>query len=133
MEGGTVCATLADSFWPEEVPMPATVIENAVGKGRVICLTATDYAGKDEIYPLYRLIVRELLRAIGEDPLVQTCSEVRYARYGEDVVYLLNTSYDMPAIAVIDPLHRAETVTLAPMELRKLRVTKEKIETLCSM
>ena len=133
LEGGTVCATLADSFWPEEVPMPATVIENAVGKGRVICLTSTDYAGNDAIYPLYRLIVRELLRAKSDDPVIQASSEVRYARYGEDVVYLLNTSYDMPAVAVVDPLGKAEVLTLAPMELRKIKLTAGGAETLCSM
>ena len=134
MQGGTVCATLADSFWPEERPMPPTVIEHALGKGRVIFLTATDYAGKEALYPLYRLLVRELLRATGEDPRVQVCSEVRYAFYGEDVVYLLNTSYDMPSVAVIEPLSKhPETLTLAPMELRKIRITGNGVETLDSM
>ncbi len=133
MKEGTVCATLADSFWPEDRPMPPSVIEHKLGKGHVVFLTSADYAGSESIYPLYRLLVRELLRAVGSDPVVQTSSEVRYACYDGGVIYLLNTSYDMPAVAVIDPLGSKVPLTLAPMELRKIRLLDGKVETLCTM
>ena len=114
--------------------MPATVIENSLGKGHTVFLTATDYAGNDGLYPLYRLLVREMLRATGDAPRVLASSEVRYACYADDVIYLLNTSYDMPATAVIEPLSdKPEALLLAPMELRKIRVKGGKVETLATM
>lgn len=132
--GGTRCAALADSFWPEDVEMPTTVVENTLGKGHVIFLTATDYAGNEAVYPLYRFLVRELCRAVGDAPRVLASSEVRYACYADDVIYLLNTSYDMPATAVIEPLSdKSETLLLAPMELRKIRVKDGKAEMLATM
>ena len=134
LTGGKLCAALADSFLPEEQKMPATVVENTVGTGHVIFLTATDYAGSEAIYPLYRFLVRELLRAVGDTPCVLASSEVRYACYAEDVIYLLNTSYDMPATAVVHPLSsHPETLLLAPMELRKICVKNGKVQTLCTM
>ncbi len=134
LTSGRTCATLADSFWVEERPMTPTVVEHTLGKGHVVFLTAETYAGNDAIYPLYRLIVRELLRAAGDTPLVQASSEVRYAVYADDVIYLLNTSYDMPAVAVIHPTtNHPETLTLSPMELRKISIKDGKVETICSM
>ncbi len=134
LTNGKLCGALADSFWPEEQKMPASVIENSLGKGHVVFLTAEDYAGNEAIYPLYRFLVRELLRAVGDTPRVLTSSEVRYACYADDVIYLLNTSYDMPAMAVIEPLSdKPEVLLLAPMELRKIRAKDGKVETLYTM
>ena len=131
---GTVCAMLSDSFLHNEAPMTPTVIENKLGKGHVVFLTASDYAGNEAIYPLYRFLVRELLRTVGDNPRVLASSEVRYACYADDVIYLLNTSYDMPATAVIEPLSdKSQTLMLAPMELRKICVKDGKVETLASM
>ncbi len=130
----TVCAMLSDSFAHNREPLTPTVIEHAKGKGHVIFLTATDYAGNDALYPMYRMLVRELLRATGDKPLVQVPSEVRYAIYGDNVIYLLNTGFDMPALAVIDPVgEHPETLTLAPLELRKIRLEDGRVETLDSM
>ena len=129
-----VCAMLSDSFLHNEVPMTPTVIEHALGKGHVIFHTTTDYAGNEAVYPLYRFLVRELLRAAGDTPRVLASSEVRYACYADDVIYLLNTSYDMPATAVIAPRsEHPEALLLAPMELRKIQVKDGKVETLGSM
>ena len=134
MAGGTVCAMLSDSFLHNDTPMTPTVIEHTLGKGHVVFLSATDYAGNDAVYPLYRFLVRELLRTVGDTPRVLTSSEIRYACYADDVIYLLNTSYDMPATAVIEPLSDTpETLVLAPMELRKIQVKNGKVETLASM
>ena len=131
---GTVCAMLSDSFLHNDAPLTPTVIENTLGKGHVVFLTATDYAGNEAIYPLYRFLVRELLRTVGDSPRVLVSSEVRYACYADNVIYLLNTSYDMPATAVIEPLSDSpEALVLAPMELRKIRVKDGKVETLASM
>ena len=131
---GTVCAMLSDSFLHNETPLTPTVIENKVGEGHVVFLTATDYAGNEAVYPLYRFLVRELLRAVGDSPRVLASSEVRYACYADDVIYLLNTSYDIPATAVIEPLSASpEALMLAPMELRKIQIKDGKVETLASM
>jgi hypothetical protein len=131
---GTVCAMLSDSFLHNDVPLTSTVIEHKLGKGHTVFLTATDYAGNEAVYPLYRFLVREMLRATGEAPRVLAASEVRYACYADDVIYLLNTSYDMPATAVVEPLSdKPETLLLAPMELRKIRVKDGKVETLAKM
>ncbi len=131
---GTVCAMLSDSFLHNDVPLTSTVIEHKLGKGHTIFLTSETYAGNDAIYPLYRFLVRELLRAAGDTPTVQSSSEVRYAVYEDDVIYLLNTSYDMPAVAVIHPKgEHPVTLTLAPMELRKIRVKDGKAEMLATM
>ena len=134
MADGNVCAMLSDSFLHNKEPMAATVVEHALGDGHVVFLTSADYAGSDAIYPLYRFLVRELMRASGDAPRVLASSEVRYACYADDVIYLLNTSYDMPATAVIEPLSaHPETLMLAPMELRGIRVKGGKVQTLCSM
>lgn len=131
---GTVCAMLSDSFLHNETPLTPTVIGHTLGKGRVIFLTSADYAGNEAVYPFYRFLVRELFRAVGDTPRVLTSSEVRYACYAEDVIYLLNTSYDMPATAVIEPLSdHPETLVLSPMELRKIQIIDGKVQTLCTM
>jgi len=131
---GTVCAMLSDSFLHNEAPLISTVIEHTLGKGHVVFFAAEDYAGNEAVYPLYRFLVREFIRAAGDTPRVLASSEVRYACYADDVIYLLNTSYDMPATAVIEPLSdKPETLLLAPMELRKIRVKGGKVETLATM
>ncbi len=131
---GTVCAMLSDSFLHNQSPLTPSVIEHTLGKGHVIFHTTTDYAGNEAVYPLYRFLVREFIRAAGAAPRVLASSEVRYACYEGDVIYLLNTSYDMPATAVIAPLSdQPETLTLSPMELRKISVKDGKVETLSSM
>ncbi len=128
---GTVCAMLSDSFLHNREPLPATVVEHTVGKGHVVFLTAADYAGNDAIYPLYRFLVRELLRATGDAPLVLGPSALRYAIYGEDTVYLLNTDYDLPCAVTLLPIsEQPQTLTLAPMELRKLQMKNGKAITL---
>ena len=135
LRGGTACALLSNSFLFAEKNLDETptLIENKCGDGHVVFLTAEAYPGNGSVYPMYRSIVRELLRAESENysQLVLAPTDVRFAVYEGGIVYQLNTDIDLPAAVILLPESETpETVTLKPMELMKLKVSDGKTEIL---
>ena len=120
-------AILSDTFFAfkEDLNRTATVVENRLGKGNVILLTATEYPGAGSVYPMYRSIVRELLRAVTESHPIRLLAptEVRVAIYDGDIIYLLNTDANLSHGVRLMPNTDVEaTVTVKPLELLKLRL-----------
>ncbi len=122
LAGGTVRGTLEDNFHFNGQPGQATVVENALGKGRAILLTSVNYPGQNALFPLYRFMVKELLRVGVEraDVAVSAPESVRYAVYSDGTVYLLNTDYDHTAEAEILTPSGIERLTLKSLELRRV-------------
>lgn len=121
--GGTVVATIEDSFHFLDKPGVPAVIENRLGKGVAILMGNVNYPGRDASYPLFKFMVRELLRVGVSKAKVRVVGPdaLRYSVYPDGTVYLLNTDYDCTFIAEIigDGYH--EKVELAPMEIKNIK------------
>ena len=136
--GGEVRSILSDSFLvvEDELDAAPTLVENKCGDGYVVFFTSEYYPGNNAVYPMYRSVVREMLRAEteGEPQLVLAPSAVRFAMYDGGILYLLNTDKDLPVAVVILPeSDMATTMMLKPLELMKLRIENDNIELLSSI
>ena len=121
--GATAVATAEDSFHFYDQPGFPTVIEHRLGKGVAILMTSLDYPGNGAVYPLYRFMVKELLRAgVGRAAVrVQGPDALRYTVYADGTVYLLNTDFDNSITAQITARDFCERVTLAPLEMHRVQ------------
>ena len=123
LTGGKEIAYISDSFRKADGKAPA-VIENKVGEGVATLVTAASYPGNPALYPLYRAMVREMVRAsnlVSPNFRILSSDRLRYAVYDFNRIYLLNTDYDMPITVKIiygDADSRERVVTLAPLELK---------------
>ncbi len=122
LAGGVVVATAEDSFHFYDQPGFPTVIENSLGKGRAILLTALSYPGDPAVYPLYRFLVKELLRCGTEQASVRVLGPdtLRYTVYPNGTVYLLNTDFDLPITAEVEAGGTVTRLTLPALGLRRL-------------
>ena len=123
--GATPVATLSDTFAVSAVPdCGIAMIENKIGEGLAILHTSLDYPGAGETYECYRGVVRELLAAShrAADIKVLANDKVRFSVYESGDVYLLNTDFDIPLYAKVEKDGKATEVTLAPSELKHIKV-----------
>ncbi len=123
--GAKPVATLSDTFAVAAVPdCGIAITENKLGEGYAILLTSLDYPGAGQTYECYRAVVRELLSAShrAADVKVLANDKVRFSVYESGDVYLLNTDFDIPLYARIEKDGAATEVTLAPSELKHVRV-----------
>ena len=121
--GAVPAGSLSDNFWFE--PMDThSVIENKIGKGVATLVMSLDYPGHPAVYPLYSAMVREFVSASARncDIRVIGSDRLRYAVYGGDKLYLLNTDYDLPITVKIIRDGLQTTVTLESLELRTLQL-----------
>lgn len=135
LAGGNVCSILSKSFriFENELNETPTLIENKCGEGHVIFLTSEAFPGNGSAYPMYRVVVRELLRAETENEpqLILAPDSVCFAIYDGGIAYLLNTDIDLPAAVILLPDNDAsETVVIKPMELIKVKLSDTGIEIL---
>ena len=127
LTSGRETAFISDSFGARPGKAPA-VIENRVGDGIATLVTSIAYPGNPALYPLYRALVREMVRASNlECPNMRVIASerLRYAVYDYNRVYLLNTDYDLPITVKIifgDGDSREKTVTLEPLELKVIQL-----------
>ena len=123
MQGGTVVATIEDSFHFLDQPGYPAVIENRLGKGVAILMGNANYPGRDASYPLFKFMVRELLRVGVSNAKVRVVGpdSLRYSVYPDGTVYLLNTDYDCSFIAEIIAEGYHQRVELAPLEIKNIK------------
>lgn len=121
--GGTVVATIEDSFHFCDQPGVPSIIENKLGKGVAILLNNVNYPGRDSSFPLYRFMVRELLRVSVTNAKIRVVGPetLRYNVYNDGTVYLLNTDYDCAFTAEIIAEGYHRRVDLAPLELKNIK------------
>ena len=122
LDGGTAVGTLEGCFHYYDQPGLPAIIENKLGKGTAILMTAAQYPGNNAVYPAYRFMVRELLRAGMTNAKVQVCAPaaVRYTVYADGTVYLLNTDYDCTVPAKVLAAGVVREVSLSPMQLLRV-------------
>ena len=122
LEGGTAVGTLEECFHYYDQPGIPAIIENKLGKGTAILMTAAQYPGSNAVYPTYRFMGRELLRAGVANAKVQVCApaSVRYSVYPDGTVYLLNTDYDCTLPAKVLWANGTREVSLAPLQLLRV-------------
>lgn len=115
---GTLENSFRDTMWPGFV----SLIENKLGKGTAILMTTVNYPGNNAVYPLYRFLVKELMRVGNANAKVRVIGpdSLRYTVYENGDIYLLNTDYDCSTIAEIIADGYREKVELAPVELKKV-------------
>jgi len=122
--GATAVATLEDSFRLFDQPGQPTIIENRLGRGVAILMTTVNYPGKNSVYPLYRFLVKELMRAGNERAEVKVSAPdaIRYTVYPDGSVYLLNLDYDSTLPAEVITKNGSQKFELAPLELRHIKI-----------
>lgn len=123
LAGGTMTAFVSHCFGIDDEKLPA-VIENRVGSGIATLVTSINYPGHPSLMPLYRMMVREFITASARECELKVLASdrLRYAVYEGGKIYLLNTDYDLPIIVRLIYNGREETVTLEPLELKKLEL-----------
>lgn len=121
--GGTEAAVLGDSFAGKSGGLCAAV-QNKLGNGTATLVTAMNYPGHGALMPLYRAMVRAFLTASVKQSSIRVLGSdrLRWAVYGADKIYLLNTDYDMPITVKVIKENREQTVTLNSLELKWLEV-----------
>ena len=74
--------------------------------------------------PLYRALLREMVTASARSCPIQILGSdrLRYAVYEGNVIYLLNTDYDMPITVKILKGGTQQLVTLDSLELKKMEL-----------
>ena len=90
---------LADSFLNDPDYMFPILTENKYGKGNVVFMATADYPGDAAVFPLYKIVVKEILASTHRISDIKViCGEkVRFAVYeGEGIykIYLLNTDFN---------------------------------------
>lgn len=122
---GNAVATLENSFHFFDQPGYPALIENKCGKGTAILMTTVDYPGTGAVYPLYRFLVKELLRVGVAHAAVRVNGpeSLRYTVYEDGTVYLLNMDFDCSVTACIKTANDEREITLAPLALARVQVT----------
>ena len=77
-----------------------------------------------QTYDIYRTVVRELLSSSARTSPVKVLAndKIRYSIYKEGDVYLLNTDFDIPGVALIEANGKKEYVTLNPCEIKHIKI-----------
>lgn len=128
MKGGRIAAFLADTFMDhmrKEEMVPA-LVENQYGDGVVTLLTSLDYPGANGVYNIYRAVVQEMMAASHRACPVKVLAgdHVRFAVYenpeGADVLYLLNTDYNVENAVRVAIHGKEQSFTLAPLEFKRM-------------
>lgn len=97
---------LSDSFKNDAEFMYPIITENQYGKGNVVFMANSEYPGAPEVFPLYKIMVKEILAATHRNSDIKViCNErVRFAVYEDDKkykIYLVNTDYDFANKAIV--------------------------------
>ncbi len=124
LTGGVTSGMLTQSFtFDENALKRPSVVENKLGEGYAILLTGLDYPS-GALYPVYRMIVRELIQASHRtaDVKVVCGDKVRFAVYEGGRMYLLNTDFDCNGYVKIIKGDRVTELSLMPCELKVLEV-----------
>ncbi len=121
LSGGSTAAFLTQSFLYSEKDReerPA-IIENKLGDGYAILHTGLDYPS-GALYPVYRMMVRELMQAShrAADIKVVCSDRVRFSVYEGDKMYLLNTDLDCKSYVKITHGSSTTELLLEPCELK---------------
>lgn len=124
--GGRAVATLEDSFHFYDQPGQCALIENKLGKGTAILMTTVDYPGHNAVYPMYRFLVKELMRAgvVSADVRVAGPDTLRYTVWENGSVYLLNTDFDNPITVTLEAYGREERISLEPLALCRVETAR---------
>ena len=124
--GGKRTGILSQAFIEKNICENAvSVVENKVGEGYTMLMTALDYPG-GALYPVYRMLVRELMQASHREADIKIfCNDkVRSAVYETDKIYLLNTDFDCNSYVKIDYGSEVKELTLAPCEFKVIEGRK---------
>ena len=126
LNGAKVVCFFEDKFAPAPENMekvrPA-VVENKMGNGITTLITYMDYPGKPSVYPLYKVVVKELLTSSNRNcDLKVVCNDkVRFALYydenGFEKVYLLNTDFNVSQQVVVNYKGEEKQAILSPCGL----------------
>ena len=101
-----VAAYVSDTFLCEpERDFPA-VIENRFGEGNVIFMATSEYPGAPEVYPLYKMMIKEILSASHRtaDLKVIGSDKLRFSMFeGDDLykLYIFNSDFSTKHFAKV--------------------------------
>ena len=130
LTGAQASAVYHDTFSaPTGAETPA-VVEHRLGEGVVTLMTAAEYPGHNAVWPLYRMLVRELVTASHRRcPIhVRADDKLRFAVYrtaDTDAVCLLNTDFTNTADVTIEAYGETRRRRLEPCEVAWERFARE--------
>jgi hypothetical protein len=126
--GAHVAAYLADSFAPSAERQWPAVIENKYGEGNVIFMANSEYPGAPEVYPLYKMMVKNILAASHRtsDLKVIGSDKLRFAMYeGDDKykLYVFNSdfNFEQKAKVVFRGEEREAVVSSVGLEIMEFK------------
>ena len=128
LSGARAAAILADTFLPPEGETIPVLTENKVGEGSAILLSYLAYPGAPEVYPLYKIIVKALLRAshASADIKVAGSDKVRFSVFfdgeGKRQMWLLNTAFTGEDTVTVYYGGKSEVIRLSSGEVRVIEL-----------
>lgn len=125
----TPVCVLSDNFSNDADYTFPVITENRYGKGNVIFMANSDYPGAPQVYPLYKMVVKELLASTHRlSELKVLCNDsVRFAVYEDEEkykVYLLNTDFDFEQKARISFRDQVLVKTIPAVDVETVELVK---------
>ena len=113
-----------ENTWVKGDNLGTTVIENKIGDGTVTFVTSKNYPGNPALTPLYSMLMREFVKASARDADIKVIASdrLRYTVYEGNVIYLLNTDFDLPITVKIIRNGKETTVTLDSLMLKRIEL-----------
>lgn len=126
--GAEVFAKMSDTFAPlTENDLPI-LTEYKNGKGVAMFLTYTNFPGNPAVYPVYKIVVKQLLTASHRNSEIKVygSDKVKFSVYDDDLgnkkLYLLNTDFDVSSSVGIIYQNKNSIITLSPLELKEILI-----------
>jgi len=120
---------LSDTIKTNDEHMWPCVTENKYGDGYVIFMGNSEYPGAPEVFPLYRMMVKNLLTASHRmaDIKVISSDKIRFAVYEDEKMYkmyVLNTDYNLKQDVIVDFKGERREFTINSCEFKILEFKK---------
>ena len=114
----------AEKSWSKGDNLISTVLENKIGKGTVTLVTSKNYPGHPALTPLYSMLFREFVASSARECEIKVIAsdKLRYSVYEGNVMYLLNTDFDLPITVKIIYNGEERLINLDSLELKRIQL-----------
>ena len=114
----------AEKSWSKGDNLISTVLENKIGKGTVTLVTSKNYPGHPALTPLYSMLFREFVTSSARECEIKVIAsdKLRYSVYEGNVMYLLNTDFDLPITVKIIYNGEERLINLDSLELKRIQL-----------
>ena len=126
------CDAEMDSTEITDMSLVPIITENKYGEGNVIFMATSDYPGAPEVFPLYKMMVKQILAASHRtaDIKVIGSDKIRFAVYEDErkyKLYVFNSDYNMKQFVKVIFKGEEKELLIDSVGLEILEYNKEKI------